>query len=227
MPMIGLMPGGRGLAVEVVGAEHVAVVGHRERRHAQRGGLGEQVVEPGGAVEHGVLGVHVQVDERVAVPVPTVAALPLAARSPILSPATDDGRRPARRVSDLWYRLMGGRAATVPRPVTSGQARQSTLRGEVAHCWDGGAGLRRSGGDDDVRADVAHPVQERDRPQRHVHAAVRTRRSGTGGCRTGSAATTSRGSRTAARRTGSSTSPGRCAPVFRVSDGVALRPWIR
>ena len=61
-----LDPGGLGLLPEVVGAEHVAVVGHRQRRHAHPGGLGEQVVEPGRAVEHGVLGVHVQVHERVA-----------------------------------------------------------------------------------------------------------------------------------------------------------------
>ena len=36
MPMIGLMPRPRGLLVEVVGAEEVAVVGHREGRHAHR-----------------------------------------------------------------------------------------------------------------------------------------------------------------------------------------------
>ena len=57
--------GGLGLLVEVVGAEDVAVVGHRERRHAHARGLFEEVVQPGGAVEHRVLGVHVQVDEGV------------------------------------------------------------------------------------------------------------------------------------------------------------------
>jgi hypothetical protein len=55
-----------GLLDEVVGTEHVAVVGHRDRRHPHPGGLFEQVLEPRGAVEHGVLGVHVQVHERVA-----------------------------------------------------------------------------------------------------------------------------------------------------------------
>ena len=58
---------GRGAAlVEVVGAVEVAVVGHRECRHAEARGLREQVAEAGRAVEHGVLGVHVQVHERVA-----------------------------------------------------------------------------------------------------------------------------------------------------------------
>ena len=47
MPMIGLTPGGGGLLVEVVGAEHVAVVGHRQRRHAQPVGLGEQLLRAG------------------------------------------------------------------------------------------------------------------------------------------------------------------------------------
>ena len=38
-----LDPGGLGLLVELVGAEHVAVVGHRDRRHAQLGGaLGQR-----------------------------------------------------------------------------------------------------------------------------------------------------------------------------------------
>ncbi len=53
------------LGPEVVGAEDVAVVGHRDRVHAQLGGPLEHVVQPGGTVEHGVLGVHVQVDEAV------------------------------------------------------------------------------------------------------------------------------------------------------------------
>ena len=35
MPMIGLTPARLGLLVELVGAEHVAVVGHRDRRHAR------------------------------------------------------------------------------------------------------------------------------------------------------------------------------------------------
>jgi hypothetical protein len=60
-----LDPRGGGLAVELVGPEHVAVVGHRHRRHPElRGPLG-QLGQPCRTVEHGVLGVHVQVDERV------------------------------------------------------------------------------------------------------------------------------------------------------------------
>ncbi len=60
-----LDPRGLGLRVEVVGAEHVAVVGHRDRGHPELRGPPGQVTEAGGAVEHGVLGVHVEVDEGV------------------------------------------------------------------------------------------------------------------------------------------------------------------
>ena len=49
--------------VEVVGAVEVAVIGHREGCHAEIDGLAEEIIEAGSAVEHGVLGVHVQVDE--------------------------------------------------------------------------------------------------------------------------------------------------------------------
>ena len=41
-----LDPGGVGLPVEVVGAEDVAVVGHRQRRHAHLGGPLEQLAQP-------------------------------------------------------------------------------------------------------------------------------------------------------------------------------------
>ena len=60
-----LDPGVLRLAVELVGAEHVAVVGHRDRGHAQLGGPRGERSQPGGTVEHGVLGVHVEVDEGV------------------------------------------------------------------------------------------------------------------------------------------------------------------
>ena len=55
-----------GRLVELVGAEQVAVVGHRDGRHALLLAPGEEVGDPGGTVEHGVLGVHVQVHEAVA-----------------------------------------------------------------------------------------------------------------------------------------------------------------
>jgi hypothetical protein len=53
-----------GLRPEVVGTVEVAVVGHGDGRHAILLALGEQVLQPGRAVQHRVLGVHVQVDER-------------------------------------------------------------------------------------------------------------------------------------------------------------------
>ena len=53
------------LAVEVVGPEDVAVVGDRDGRHLLLDGGVQQLTDPGGTVEHGVLGVHVQVHERV------------------------------------------------------------------------------------------------------------------------------------------------------------------
>src|SRR4030095_1949186 len=49
--------------VEVDGAEQLAVVGHGQGGHTHAGGLGEQVVDPGGSIEHRVLGVHVEVRE--------------------------------------------------------------------------------------------------------------------------------------------------------------------
>ena len=56
-------PAGR---VEVQDAVHVAVVGDADGRLAVPGRLGHDVADPGGPVEHRVLGVHVQVHERVA-----------------------------------------------------------------------------------------------------------------------------------------------------------------
>src|SRR5690349_15921185 len=40
------------------------MVGHREGGHALAGRLGEQGTQPRGTVEHRILGVNVQVDER-------------------------------------------------------------------------------------------------------------------------------------------------------------------
>ena len=61
-----LDPGRLGLRVEVVGPEHVAVVGHRHGRHPEFGSALEKVGQPCGTVKHGVLGVVVQVHKRVA-----------------------------------------------------------------------------------------------------------------------------------------------------------------
>ncbi len=56
---------GLGGLVELVRPEQVAVVGHRDGRHAHLGAALEQVGDPGGAVQHRVLGVDVEVDECV------------------------------------------------------------------------------------------------------------------------------------------------------------------
>lgn len=56
-------PRGLGLGPEVVGAEQVPVVRDRQRVHAEALGLGEEVVQLRGAVEHRILGVRVEVDE--------------------------------------------------------------------------------------------------------------------------------------------------------------------
>ena len=57
--------GGRGGRVELVGSEHVAVVGDRQGGLAQPLGLGHVVLDLPGAVQHGVVGVDVEVDEVV------------------------------------------------------------------------------------------------------------------------------------------------------------------
>ena len=56
---------GARLGPEVVGPVDVAVVGDRDGRHARLLAGGEHVLEPGGAVQHGVLGVHMKVREAV------------------------------------------------------------------------------------------------------------------------------------------------------------------
>ena len=64
MPMIGVIPRALAGLVELEGAEHVAVVGDRQRRHLQPRRLVEQLADPGRSVEHRELGVDVQVHER-------------------------------------------------------------------------------------------------------------------------------------------------------------------
>jgi hypothetical protein len=58
-PDHGLDAGAGRPLVEVVRPVERAVVGHRQGRHVQARRLGEQVLEPRGAVEHRVLRVHV------------------------------------------------------------------------------------------------------------------------------------------------------------------------
>ena len=57
--------GRRGDVPEVVRAEHVAVVGHRDGRHPLRDGRVDQRFHARRAVEHRVLAVHVQVHEGI------------------------------------------------------------------------------------------------------------------------------------------------------------------
>ena len=52
-----------GRGVELVRPEHVAVVAHRDGRHALAGRLGDQRPHLRGTVEHRVLGMHVEMDE--------------------------------------------------------------------------------------------------------------------------------------------------------------------
>nr|BFE75263.1 hypothetical protein GCM10020092_085640 [Actinoplanes digitatis] len=70
---------------------HVAVVGDRHRRHAEAFGLGEQILQPGGAVEHRILGVHVEMHERVRHPGP-------------LFPAGESGLREPSPTRAGWHR---------------------------------------------------------------------------------------------------------------------------
>ena len=49
--------------IELDGAVHDAVIGHRDRRKLVFDGLGHELVEPAARIEQGILGVQVQVDE--------------------------------------------------------------------------------------------------------------------------------------------------------------------
>ena len=84
--------GGLGGLVEVVGAVEGAVIGHRDRGHALRSSGGHQIGQSARAVEHGVFGVHVEVDE--------VAALPARGHPPTLVRRTDVARPPTRPGDD-------------------------------------------------------------------------------------------------------------------------------
>ena len=62
-PRIGFTPALRACCVELDRAEEVAVVGHRDRRHAQRLGAREERLVLDRAVEQRELGVEMQVGE--------------------------------------------------------------------------------------------------------------------------------------------------------------------
>ena len=58
------MPASLRLAVELGRTVHIAVVGHRDVRHAVAPDLFEQLLQAGGAVQHRIFGMHVKVRER-------------------------------------------------------------------------------------------------------------------------------------------------------------------
>ncbi len=93
------------LRPEVVGAVDVAVVGDGDGRHARALALGEQVLQPRRAVQHRVLGVHVQVREG---PVPLAARR--GCRHEILPPSGMRHHAPAGRCEGP------GEVTAAPRP---------------------------------------------------------------------------------------------------------------
>ena len=127
-----LDPGGLGLLPEVVGPEHVAVVGHRQRRHLHPSGLGEQVLEPGGAVEHGVLGVHVQVHERVG------RAVSHRGRTPLRTNASERRQALGEGATGPYER---GSPAETESFTALGQFRRGGERSQQARRVDSGAGI--------------------------------------------------------------------------------------
>ena len=152
---------GAGLGPELVGAEDVAVVGRRDGRHAHLGGALEQLVDARGAVEHRVLGMHVQVREA--------GVLsggggherthfkghdrPLSGGTPACAP-TEQAPSPSRRRhaagfvrhavrGDARACLTGGqargkRAITSQEPPTSGRPTMTST--SVTRFWTGSAG---------------------------------------------------------------------------------------
>ena len=154
-----LDPGGPGLLVEVVRAEDVAVVGHRERRHAHAGGLGHEVGQPRGAVEHGVLGVHVEVHEPAA-PDTDADRLPVVACTAGRSrPGSSHGSTLRPRDSNRRHRRSRPDAPSVGadlRPTRRPTRRSSWLRscprggcrGSVADCGRSLVVKSKSAGDE-------------------------------------------------------------------------------
>ncbi len=64
----GLNPSGLACFIELVGAEEVAVIRHCERWHLHARCFFEQILHASRAIQHGVLGVRVQVNEVLIVP---------------------------------------------------------------------------------------------------------------------------------------------------------------
>ena len=75
-----LDPGRGGLPVELIGAVHVAVISDRDGRHALALAGGDEVAQPGRPVQHGVLGVNMQVREGPARTAPRAAGCGCPAR---------------------------------------------------------------------------------------------------------------------------------------------------
>ena len=116
-----LDPGGLRRLVELIGPEGVAVVGDRDRRHAHLRAPGEQVGDPGGAVQHRVLRVHMQVDEGVA------------PRSGASRHARTTSKPGTRCCSGRWYRGEASRRTTVIAPTDQSSVRRTSDRFACAH----------------------------------------------------------------------------------------------
>ena len=118
---IGLHPDDRldpdvgGGVVELAGTEHVSVVGHTDRGHLQALGLGQHGTDLGGAVQHRILGVVVQMYERAAGTHRPVSLEPSADTSPAPAPGvwevSGSSRRAVPGVSFQRVSCAPGRAA--------------------------------------------------------------------------------------------------------------------
>ncbi len=115
----------RGL-LEFVGAEHVTMICHTDRRHPETGGLSAQGIDLGRTVQHRVLGVNMQMDKRIA-----------SHRSPFLPcpSLNSSGAYPGPPHAAQWYqpqrpqgRRCGGRTAHQPDPHTGNRAFPRTRR---------------------------------------------------------------------------------------------------
>ena len=113
------------LLVELDGAEEVAVVGHRDRRHAERLGAREERLVLDRAVEERVLGVEVQVGERVAA---SPGLLPLDRGGRLRRDVVDDAVDALHLVGDAARRAGRARRAEVAPSPPSSRRREVTQR---------------------------------------------------------------------------------------------------